>query len=168
MKRNTKLIVSTVILFSLVVLITVVMLAALKQPSKKSPISTLGSENISNSQEVYPFPRSAIVQQPVYQQGVYPPPPTTGVQPSSAAVAGKAELYPTTGTGTLSVEDVQRTTQQDAKSAFDGNKALFLDVRSSQSFTSSHVPGAISIPESLISERIKELDPNQWIIAYCS
>ena len=168
MKRKTKQIYSTVIFLVLGVLLIVVILVTQNQPLDSAPISTVGTVNLSGLQESYPAPKSAIVQQPVNQQGVYPPPSTISVEPTSTAIAAKGVFSPTLGKGTITVQDVQRTTQQDAKVAFDGRKALFLDGRSSQSFTSSHVPGAISIPEAQIMERMKELDPNQWIITYCS
>jgi rhodanese-related sulfurtransferase len=32
----------------------------------------------------------------------------------------------------------------------------------------SHIPGSLSIPLAEIETRLSELDPNQWIITYCT
>jgi cytoskeletal protein RodZ len=71
-------------------------------------------------------------------------------------------------TRSISIEDVQRTSLEDAKTGFDNKEVLFVDVRSGPSYAVSHIPGAISIPEDQIIDRMNELDPNRWIITYCS
>jgi hypothetical protein len=63
---------------------------------------------------------------------------------------------------------VQRVTLAEAKAAFDSKTAVFLDVRDSASYQTSHIPGAVNIPVGEIETRLKELDPNQWIITYCT
>ncbi len=68
----------------------------------------------------------------------------------------------------FSIEDVQKTSLEDAKTAFDNKEALFVDVRSSPSYAGSHIPGAISIPEDQVINHVNELDPYRWIITYCS
>ena len=64
--------------------------------------------------------------------------------------------------------EAQRITLEDSKTAFDSGEALFLDVRSASSYGTSHIPNAVSIPLSQLEGRIDELDPNQWIITYCT
>jgi len=66
------------------------------------------------------------------------------------------------------VAQVQRVTLADAKAAFDAKKAVFLDVRDSSSYKTSHVPGALSIPLADLPTRKSELDPKSWIIPYCT
>ena len=63
---------------------------------------------------------------------------------------------------------VSRIGLEESKAAFDNGEALFLDVRSKDAYTASHIPGALSIPLAEIETRIDELDPNQWIITYCT
>jgi 3-mercaptopyruvate sulfurtransferase SseA len=65
-----------------------------------------------------------------------------------------------------SVEQVQRVSLEDAKAAFDGGTAVFLDVRASSSYEASHIPGAVSIPSNELSTRMRELDRGSWIIPY--
>jgi hypothetical protein len=63
---------------------------------------------------------------------------------------------------------IPRTTLSKAKAAFDNQAALFLDVRSSASFKTSHIPGTVNIPEAEIIKRYREIDPARWIILYCT
>jgi hypothetical protein len=55
-----------------------------------------------------------------------------------------------------------------AKQAFDSNRAVFVDVRDQMYYESGHIPGALSIPLSELGSRVVELDPNDWIILYCT
>ena len=64
--------------------------------------------------------------------------------------------------------EVQRVTLEESKAAFDSGEATFLDVRSEASYRARHIPGALSIPLADLETRIGELDPNQWIISYCT
>jgi rhodanese-related sulfurtransferase/DNA-binding transcriptional ArsR family regulator len=42
-----------------------------------------------------------------------------------------------------------------------------LDVRPEQEFAAGHLPDAINIPPDQIAQRIKKLDSNQTVVAYC-
>lgn len=63
---------------------------------------------------------------------------------------------------------IQRVSLQDSKAAFDQKAAVFLDVRDTGSFQVNHIPGAVNIPIDELESRAGELDPNQWIITYCT
>lgn len=63
-------------------------------------------------------------------------------------------------------EQVERVPLEDAKAAFDSNSAIFLDVRSTEAYEASHIPGALSITLSDLPARVGELDPASWIIPY--
>jgi len=65
-------------------------------------------------------------------------------------------------------QEVQRVTLEESKAAFDSSAAVFLDVRSADAYATSHISGALSIPLAELEARIDELDPNQWIITYCT
>jgi 3-mercaptopyruvate sulfurtransferase SseA len=65
-------------------------------------------------------------------------------------------------------DDVPRVILSQAKSAFDAGSAVFVDVRDPGYFESSHIPGALSIPLGEIGSRLGELDPQDWIILYCT
>ena len=64
------------------------------------------------------------------------------------------------------VEQVERVSLQEAKSAFDSGAAVFLDVRASRTYEASHIPGAVSIPSDELAARMGELEPGAWIIPY--
>ena len=64
--------------------------------------------------------------------------------------------------------EIVRLSLEDAKAAFDNGTAVFVDVRSQSSYAASHIPGALSIPLIELEPRVNELDPNQWIITYCT
>ncbi len=63
---------------------------------------------------------------------------------------------------------VERVSIQDAKAAFDAGTAVFVDVRGDDSYNMGHIPGALSIAEAEVENRFSELDPNDWIITYCT
>jgi len=67
-----------------------------------------------------------------------------------------------------SVEQVKRVLLEDAKAAYDAGTAVFLDVRDSGSYNVSHIPGALLIPVSDLTNRLSELKPSSWIITYCT
>jgi rhodanese-related sulfurtransferase len=57
---------------------------------------------------------------------------------------------------------------EESKAAFDSSAAVFLDVRSADTYATGHISGAISIPLAELEARIDELDPDRWIITYCT
>src|SRR5258708_22296615 len=48
------------------------------------------------------------------------------------------------------------------------NKAVYIDVRSAQSFLSGHIRGAISVPHSHLAARFRDIPPANRIIPYCA
>jgi hypothetical protein len=63
---------------------------------------------------------------------------------------------------------IQRVSLADSKAAFDQSAAVFLDVRDAGSYQVNHIPGAVNIPIDELEARTAELDPNQWILTYCT
>lgn len=64
------------------------------------------------------------------------------------------------------LEQVDRVSLQDARDALDEGTAVFVDVRTSESYAASHIPGAVSIPSTELPTSMGELDPGAWIIPY--
>lgn len=64
--------------------------------------------------------------------------------------------------------DIKRVSLKDAKTAFDQGQAVFLDVRSVESFNAARIPGAVSIPLGELEGRFTELSKDDWIIPYCT
>ncbi|MGZ8867230.1 MAG: rhodanese-like domain-containing protein [Thermoanaerobaculia bacterium] len=78
---------------------------------------------------------------------------------------------------------VQITTQQGVDPAIAGaprisraeaiklireNKAIYVDVRSKESYDRGHIKGAVSIPNSQMMSRVRELPPGKMVITYCA
>ena len=67
-----------------------------------------------------------------------------------------------------SFPEVPRVSLEDALSANQTGSAVFIDVRDSSAYEAAHVSGSLSFPLSQLESRLKELDPNAWIITYCT
>ena len=65
-------------------------------------------------------------------------------------------------------QQVNRVSIEEAKAAFDTGTAVFVDVRDSGSYETSHIPGALLIPLSDLTNHLNELDRSSWIITYCT
>lgn len=65
-------------------------------------------------------------------------------------------------------DSIARVSLTEAKEAFDSRQAVFLDVRAESSYEVSHIPGALSIPLGELEQRLGEMDPESWIITYCT
>ncbi len=79
--------------------------------------------------------------------------------PPASAPAGEPQV---------SEADAPRISLEEAKAAFDGGVAVFVDVRSEAAYADGHIPGALSIPLAELESRLDELDSGQWIITYCT
>lgn len=79
--------------------------------------------------------------------------------PPASAPAGEPQV---------SERDAPRVSLEEAKAAFDSRAAVFVDVRSEAAYTEGHIPGALSIPLAELELRLDELNPDQWIITYCT
>jgi hypothetical protein len=65
-------------------------------------------------------------------------------------------------------DGVPRVSVGDAKTAYDLNQAVFVDVRDAVFYRESRIAGAVSIPLSELESRLNELDREDWIITYCT
>jgi 3-mercaptopyruvate sulfurtransferase SseA len=64
--------------------------------------------------------------------------------------------------------EIARVSLEDAKAALDSGSAILLDVRSADAFAGQRIAGSVNIPTGEIPARFLELDPNAWIIPYCT
>jgi 3-mercaptopyruvate sulfurtransferase SseA len=92
------------------------------------------------------------------------PLPETGDVPTQAVEPSAAVTIP------LTEAEVPRVTAEDAKAAFDNDTAIIVDVRSQESYATSHVAGALSIPLGEFETNIASIDlpKDKWIITYCT
>ena len=70
--------------------------------------------------------------------------------------------------GDIPYPAVNRVTVGNARAAQELKQAVFVDVRSAEQYTQSHIPGAVSIPLNEFESRLSELNKDQWIITYCT
>ena len=85
-------------------------------------------------------------------------------QPTNSSPSGNPVGLPTA----VPVSSIQRVNLADARKALDTKTAVFVDVRDADVFDASHITGALNIPLGEIENRYRELNPNQWIITYCT
>lgn len=64
--------------------------------------------------------------------------------------------------------EVERVELEAAMEAFRTGQAVFVDTRDQQSYLQGFIPGALNIPVNEIESRMGELDPQDWIITYCT
>lgn len=73
-----------------------------------------------------------------------------------------------TPVATAPLESARRIKREDAMKLVKAGKAVYVDVRSRDSYNAGHIKGALSIPESEILSRLKEIPPGRMIITYCA
>ncbi len=61
-----------------------------------------------------------------------------------------------------------RIARAEAQKLVKAGKAVYVDVRSTATYQSGHLPGAISIPGSQLLNRLNELPPGKKLITYCA
>jgi 3-mercaptopyruvate sulfurtransferase SseA len=66
------------------------------------------------------------------------------------------------------LEAARRIPRAEAIKLVKEKKAIFVDVRSKDSYDAGHIKGAISIPLSELLGRLIELPPRKLIITYCA
>jgi 3-mercaptopyruvate sulfurtransferase SseA len=66
------------------------------------------------------------------------------------------------------LESARRITREEAIKLVKANKAVYVDVRAKQSYEMAHIKGAISIPESEVITRLREIPHGKLIITYCA
>jgi rhodanese-related sulfurtransferase len=62
----------------------------------------------------------------------------------------------------------RRIRRDDALKLARSGKAVYIDVRSFDSYSKGHIKGALSIPHSQLMTRVREIPPGKTIITYCA
>ena len=85
-----------------------------------------------------------------------------------------AQMKPQAGTIRTETKQIdasasaRRIKRDEALKLVNAGKAVFVDVRSKQSYDAGHIKGALSIPGSQIKSRFRELPAGKTIITYCA
>src|ERR1700682_5568093 len=66
------------------------------------------------------------------------------------------------------VATAPRISRNEAQKLVKAGKAVYIDVRSTATYQSGHLPGALSIPGSQLLNRLKDLPPGKKLITYCA
>ncbi len=67
-----------------------------------------------------------------------------------------------------SLGKAKRISRDEAIKLVKEQKAVFVDVRSKDSYDAGHIKGAMSIPESQLVARMRELPIKKMVITYCA
>jgi rhodanese-related sulfurtransferase len=62
----------------------------------------------------------------------------------------------------------RRISREEAMKLVKAGKAVYIDVRSLESYDDGHLPGAKSIPLSQLQSRLKDLPVKKFLITYCA
>ena len=96
----------------------------------------------------------------------------TAPQPTQTAPAPGPVQFTPAQTNTAAIADelskARRITRAEAMRMVKQNKAVYVDVRSEDTWSLGHIPGALNIPLSQLMQRLKELPPGKFIITYCA
>ena len=91
-------------------------------------------------------------------------------QQTPAVVGGNPNVIVTQNNSAVAAQTatIRRMGVAEASKLVRENKAVIVDVRSKDSFDKSHIKGALSIPNSQLMQRLREVPPGKTIITYCS
>ena len=67
-----------------------------------------------------------------------------------------------------SFPEVTRVSLEEALLANKTGSAVFIDVRDRSAYEETHIPDSLSFPLVQLESQLKELDPDAWIITYCT
>ena len=92
--------------------------------------------------------------------------------PAPQPPPGTVQLTPNTPQATTTAPDelstARRVKREEAMRLVRAEKAVYIDVRSKDSYDEGHLPGALSFPLSEIPTRLKELPLKKFLITYCA
>jgi 3-mercaptopyruvate sulfurtransferase SseA len=98
--------------------------------------------------------------------------PTTRSNSSTPAANGnttaKTTTQPATPTAAPQAGETRRISIEESQAAVAGGNALIVDVRDENTYKTSHIKGAKSIPLAQFEQRAGELPKDKLIITYCA
>ncbi len=98
-----------------------------------------------------------------------PPQPTVRPQtPGAVQMAPNQSVQITPAVNDPELAAARRIPRDEAIKLVKENKAVYIDVRSRDSFDQGHIPGAISIPLTDLQEHYRDLPVKKFLITYCA
>lgn len=64
--------------------------------------------------------------------------------------------------------EVPRVSLGEARAALDSGEAVFVDTRNADSYAAGHIPGAVLVTSSQVDSMVGQMDPEKWVITYCT
>lgn len=95
----------------------------------------------------------------------------------AASVAAHAQYLPPKKSDTVQLQKTttdpkiaaaRRISREEAIKLVREKKAVYVDVRSKESYDKGHIKGALSFPNSQLLARIRELPTDKLVITYCA
>jgi len=65
-------------------------------------------------------------------------------------------------------ETARRIPRDAAVMLVKSGKAVFVDIRSFETYSKGHIKGALSVPRSQLISRLREIPPGKFVITYCA
>ncbi len=87
---------------------------------------------------------------------------------AALAIANAARNRQVSDPSIVTQDDVPRISAEEAYDAVMAGEAVLVDTRSLPEFETQRAAGAISIPIGETEARLDELDPDTWVITYCT
>ena len=69
---------------------------------------------------------------------------------------------------TNAVAAARRINRVEAEKLVKAGKAVYVDVRSKESYDKGHIKGAVSAPRSELLQKIRQIPPGKTLITYCA
>ncbi len=102
------------------------------------------------------------------QMKTRPTPPAQSPALPQNIPSGNPNVVVTTSAPDPSLARARRIERAEAQRLVSEGKAVFVDVRSEESYHAGHIKGALNIPSSQLDARLRELPPGKTLITYCA
>lgn len=96
------------------------------------------------------------------------PQPAPGSNPGAVQITPNSNIQLTAPSGEEELAKARRIGRDEAMRLVRQKKAIYVDVRSKDSYDDGHLPGAISLPLSDLPKRFKDVPLKKILITYCA
>jgi len=105
-----------------------------------------------------------------YKTTTQAPPPAGQTQssPIQITMPNSPTVQAPVAIGDEDLAKARRISRDEAMKMVKARKAVYIDVRSKETYDESHIPGAINIPLSQLPLRFRDLPPKKFLITYCA
>jgi rhodanese-related sulfurtransferase len=90
------------------------------------------------------------------------------LQPKAGAPGSPVRIIRSNDQSDHIIAAARRITREDAIKLVQQGRAVYVDVRSKESFDKGHIKGAINLPGSVIVSRVNDIPAGKMAITYCA